>query len=268
MRARTKDFLRRERMETTLDTLVELFAATKQTEGKSPKTVSWYRQMLSRLSRWAGPQTPISQLSLDLARAFVANLQSKQKRYADHPSRPTEEGGLSPMTIHGYVRSLKAFSSWLVEEGYTRVDIFKRLKRPKVPKTVIEVLTDEEIKTIFGTINPNCLLGLRLYTVVSLLLDTGIRAKELCSLKLGDTHLEQSRIKVWGKGSKERYVPIGATLKKTLLHYISAGRFPLHEGIEELILSDQGTPLTYSGLSQMIRRLGNKVGIPRLRCHW
>ena len=144
------------------------------------------------------------ELTLANARAFVAQLQERDTRYDDHPITPTQEGGLSPFTIHGYVRVIKAFASWLHEEGFTTANVMKRLKRPKLPKPVIEILTDEEIERLLNSFNPKTFLGLRMLIITLLLLDTGIRASELLGLELGDIDWGNDTIRVWGKGNKER----------------------------------------------------------------
>ena len=257
-------------METTLPTLIDLFVTTKQTEGRSERTLGWYRDMLTHFANFLGngTETKLKDLSIDDARSFVAWLQSRPSRYANHPMRPKEDGGLSANTIHGYVRALKAFSTWLYEEQFTGRNLFGRLKRPKTGKPLIVILSDQEINDIINAINPNCFLGARLYVVVLLLLDTGIRASELCSLTIEDTHLNEGYIKVVGKGDKERIVPFGGTTKKAILRYLHTFRpEPLHDGIDELILSVEGTPLTCSGLAQAVKRLGKRASVPRLHAH-
>ena len=104
-----------------------------------------------------------------------------------------------------------------------------------------------------------------MYTITLLLLDTGIRASELLGLKLDDVYLNEDKIKVWGKGSKERIVPLGTTAKKALLRHILSSRTDSEE--DQVFLSANGTPLTYNGLAHMIKRLGEKAGVPRLHAH-
>jgi len=98
-------------------------------------------------------------MTLDSARSFVATLQSRTTRYEGHPINHVREGGLSPYTVHCYVRILKTFSAWLNDEGFTKVNVFSKLKRPKLPTPVIQVLSEEEIANVFERINPNCPLG-------------------------------------------------------------------------------------------------------------
>lgn len=251
-------------MQTPLNTLIEMFATSKQIEGKSARTITWYRQTLTRFSGFT-ENPPLKELSLDQARSFIASLQNQTSRYNGHPLRPEEEGGLSSSTIHGYVRSLKSFSSWLYEEGYTSHNLLAKIKRPKVSKPVIEILSDTEIEKIISAINPNCFLGSRLYVIILLLLDTGIRANELCTLTTENTFMDESYIKVTGKGNKERIIPFGATTKKALIRYLNT--FRPESDAKELILSTDGSSLTYFGLFHAIRRLGEKIGIERLHPH-
>lgn len=161
--------------------------------------------------------------------------------------------------------ALKVFATWLFEEGYTRTDIFGRLKRPKVGEPVIEVLSDGEVGRIMECINPNTFIGSRNYAIVLVLLDTGISASELCGLTLEHTDIEGGEIKVLGKGKKERYVPFGAGTKRALVRYINMFRPPSDS--EELFLSEDGNALTYNGLKLVIQRLAHKSGVERLHLH-
>ena len=133
MGSRTREILRRQRAEITIPQLIELFAATKLTEGRSKKTVEWYEEKLGRFASYLGDggEANIKDLTLGNARSFVASLQRQDSRFKGHPYRPQEKGGLSSYTIHGYVRSLKAFSSWLAEEGFTRLPLSGELEPAK-----------------------------------------------------------------------------------------------------------------------------------------
>jgi site-specific recombinase XerD len=136
-----------------------------------------------------------------------------------------EQGrGLSPYSVQGKVRVLKVFSSWLFNEGYTSENILLALKVPKAPLNLIEPLTDQEIEKILGYQNPLTALGSRNIAIFVLLLDSGLRVSELCSLKYEDAHIEEGYLKVFGKGSKERIVPIGALSQKTLWRYVFHSR--------------------------------------------
>jgi site-specific recombinase XerD len=257
--------VKKRKMDTTLDDLVEIYITTKRIEAKSPQTLIWYRNRLKVYSAFLGPTPPLKHLTLVTAREFIGHLQTRTTRYESHPLTPTRQGGLSPATVHGYVRTLKAFSHWLCDEGFIPVDVLQKLKRPKVPQTLIEVLSDQEVDRILSDVNQNCVIGARMYAIFMLLLDTGIRADELCTLTLENTNIEQNFIKVFGKGSKERRVNFGGSTKKALMRYITLWR-PQTEA-KTLFLTNEGTPLTYSALAQIIQRTGRRQGIPRLHLH-
>ncbi len=267
MPTRTQTLIRREKMETPFATLIDLFLATKKTEGKSPKTITWYGEFLRKFLEYLGTEAKIGDFTLDSARSFVAHLQSRTCRFENHPLSPRQEGGLSPFTIHGYVRTLKAFSSWLAEEGFTTGNVLARLKAPKLPTPVIEILSQEEIEAILGKINPNCFLGARLYAALLLLLDTGIRAQELCTLTVDSVFLNEDYIKVRGKGNKERLAPFCAATKKALLRYLTTFRPEPAADIKNVFLTLEGLPWGYNGLLQAIKRVGRAAGVPRLHPH-
>jgi site-specific recombinase XerD len=219
--------------------------------------------MLGHFLKWAG-EPKLRDFTLVTARTFIAHLQGRKTRYDNHPVSREVEGGLSPHSVHGYVRSLRVFSAWLADEGFTTGDVLEKLKRPKLPDTMIEVLTDQEVNKILADINPNCFLGGRLYTMILLMLDTGVRASELLGMKVEDVDLNNGRVKVLGKGKKERFVPFGGTTKKALLRYMN---LYMPQGSNLVFTSLEGKPLTYTALSHVITRLGKRVGIPRLHCH-
>jgi hypothetical protein len=169
-------------MEITIKTLIELFLTTKSTEGRSVRTISWYREKLYPFERHlsVGREATLLDLTLESARDFVASLQQQDQRFVDHPYREPVDGGLSDYTIHGYVRAIRAFSAWLVQEEFLSTDPLTKLKRPKVSEPMIEVLSDQEIADVIDAINHNSFNDARMYAIVLVLLDTGIRASECC----------------------------------------------------------------------------------------
>ena len=222
----------------------------------------------SSIDFWrTGEPQRLGDLTLESGRALIAHLQGKTTRYGGHHMRPVQQGGLSPNTIHGYVRTLKAFGSWIYEEGYAQAHPFERLKAPKLPQTMIEIFSDEEIGRIFETIKPTTYQGARGHAMVLLLLDTGIRASELCSLTLGNTHLHEGYIKVRGKGDKERIVPFGARRRSPAAVHPEFRPEPASNEMDQVFLSVNAAPLSYDGLAQALKRLGKAADVPRLHAH-
>ena len=126
----------------------------------------------------------------------------------------------APISIQNYVRGLRAFFAWLHREGYTEVHLLADLKPPRVPQKLTDILTEDEIRRILACFDPDTSTGCRERAIVVLLLDSGLRLSELTNLSLADTHIEQGYLKVMGKGSKERIVPIGVMTQKLLMRYV------------------------------------------------
>jgi integrase/recombinase XerC/integrase/recombinase XerD len=252
-------------MTITLVNLIDMFTAAKEVENKSKATVKWYRHMLLKYVAFIGGDARLSDLNLANARQFIASLQARDVRYSGHPLLPEQKGGLSAHSIHGYVRTLRVFSAWLMDEGFTPTDVLIKLKRPKLPETLIEVLTDTEVGVLLKALNPGTHMGSRLQAIIYLLYDTGIRAAELCTLTMDNLDLVEGVLKVKGKGNKERIVPFGAVTKKALMRYTQLYRV---EGKSNLVFTtNEGDGVTYTALAHMLARLGKRCDIPRLHAH-
>jgi integrase/recombinase XerD len=104
------------------------------------------------------------------------------------------------------VRALKAFSSWLMAEGYTSENVLSNIKLPKVPIKIVEPHTPAEIDLLLSAQNPLTTQGCRNISILVTLLDTGLRLGELSGLRFHDAHVEEGYLKIMGKGSKERLV--------------------------------------------------------------
>jgi len=242
--------------ELDLNKLILHFAQSNKAEGKSPRTVSWYTEMLSdfaKFQRALSVRCILSAFNLASARDFIIHEQN----------RP-----VSPYTVQGKVRALKAFSSWLYREGYTTSNLLASLKLPKVPIKVIEPLTTAEIEQLVSVQNPLTAIGSRNTAVLITLLDTGIRCSELSNLQLDDAHIEESYLKVNGKGNRERWVPIGALGQKVLWRYVFHFRpEPISEQDDYLFLTLDGGHLRPNAIKLLLRRWGSKAGVPRLHAH-
>jgi site-specific recombinase XerD len=239
-----------------LKKLIIHYAQSNKAEGKSPKTVSWYSDMLLDFInhlRKAGKHTTLSEFSVRNVREFIVREQGR---------------GMSPYTVQAKVRALKAFSSWLFKEGYTTDNILASTKLPKAPIKIVATLTPDEIETLIDAQNPLTSFGSRNIAILVTLLDTGLRCSELSNLLFENTHIEEGYLKVIGKGAKERLVPIGALTQKVLWRYVLHFRpQPINEVNDYLFLTIDGEKLEYNAIRLLLKRWGNKAGIPRLHAH-
>jgi site-specific recombinase XerD len=253
-----------------LSNLINYFEICNKSEGRSAKTISWYSANLRQFHRYLQARhlpDSIEDIDIQLLREYILFLQNR-KKFTGHPYTPAKPDLVSAATVHGHVRTLRAFFSWLVREGLVQNDAASNLKPPKLPKRIVSTLSDEEIKAILNTLNSANSCDARNQTIVMLLLDTGLRIQELTSLKMDDTNLDQGVLKVMGKGQKERIVPIGNNVQRSLQRYLFRYRpEPAHMGIDSVFLSTSGTPLTENSLKLMFARLSRRSGVSRLHAH-
>lgn len=214
-------------MEVTLPVLIEHYVTAKKVAGCSKKTLVDLRSNLQKFVRFLqsqGHSLRLSDLSLQDARAFIVSLQGEVTKFEGHPiNKPVSGYRFSPVTVHTHARALRRFSNWLCKEGWTKRPIFELLELPKVPKTKIDILNEEEIRQVLAAINPNIATGARPYAMVLCVLDTGVRRGDLASLKLSDVDWERGVFKVLGKGAKER-MPVGQVAKHAMLRYVQVFR--------------------------------------------
>ena len=220
-----------------LGAAVDLFLAAKAAEGASPNTVSWYRYVLGRAVRRLGPVRPLDGVGAAELRAWLLDLRET----------------LSPESVAGFVRGLKAFGNWCAAEELGEAAGFRALRRPRVPRRLIAPFTDAELQRMLALAEP------RERAVVLLLLDTGLRLAELLQLRVGDLRPDGT-VRVMGKGSKERIVPVGATARRAVVRYV-AGRGAAARPGDALIVGARGGPIERRILQMAIADLGRRAGV-------
>ncbi len=254
----------------TINKLITHFEMSNVVDGKSKSTISWYRDIFNLFLRYLKENrhsNSIEEFNIENARNYVLHLRSRNKlvRYA---STQAEHSGLSPQTVQGHIRGLKALSSWLYREQYTAENRLQNLKIPKAPVKLIEPLTDGEISQITSSINQDSPTGYRNHTIFVTALDNGLRASEIANINLEQLDLKKGFVKVMGKGSKERIVPIGDYVKMMLWTYINKVRpEPTVAGCDNLFLSTTGEPITANTIKLVFSKLAKNSGVKRLHAH-
>ena len=196
-----------------------------QIRGLSPITLAWYRDKTEPLLRYVDPTAPVVSLQREDVRRLLADIQAR---------------GRKAKTVHAAHRACKVFINWCVEEQGFAMDIrLVKMRPPVVPDAErFEVYTADELLRLEAYFRPS----LRDTLVMSLLLRTGIRLAELTGLQLAD-RLPPDQLRVFGKGRKERTVPMSIRLQKDWLRYVERERgkepgpiFPLkRDGIRALL---------------------------------
>jgi len=247
-----------------LKSLIEGFKLSCQTENKSPKTIEWYTCFLERFLQFLQLNihpTRVNEIDKNHIRSFILYLQQQAK--TPHTDKP-----LSSSTVQGYIRTLKVFFSWLLREEYIESNPMTRIPVPRAPVRVVNTFNHEHINKLAALCHTSNGSGYRNLTIILLLLDSGIRVNELVNIDISDLDLTEGYIKIRrAKGNKERLVPVGSIVQKSLWKYINQYRpQPLTRKVTALFLSEHGLPLTRSGIQQMLRRSGRTAGVTGVRC--
>jgi len=256
------------KVSTDLATLIKGYKLCAQSEGKSTSYIDLVTACIGLFIRYLDANslpTNVSLIDAQHIRGFIVHLQSIN-RFASHPFARPQEGRLSGHTVNTYMRSLRAFWSWLESEEIIADNPFSHVRIPRAPIKVIPTFSDEQYKALLAQVDIASPQGYRNYTIILLLLDTMIRVSELTSCRMEDLNLEGRVLKVWGKGSKERIVPFAKTAQKTLWKYISFHRpEPQMPRQDMLFLTADGRPMTKNRVEAIIKSYGGKAGIDGVR---
>ena len=249
--------------------LIENHALCCAAEGKSKKTIEFYESNLKRFARYVRVSKladGIDDIGPAEVRRYVRHLQEEVTRWQSSPYI-RDDKRLSAHSIQASVRAIKAFWSWLCAEDYIEGNPMVRLKLPKVPHKVIATFDMEHIKRMLHALDLGRPAGFRDYSIILVLLDTGIRLGELTGLTLDNVDFEHFFFLVRGKGDKERVVPFGGQVRRVLRRYVDRFRpEPAYPRVNELFLTSTGLPLQPHSVQSMVRRLGRQAGITDVRC--
>ena len=264
---------KRDLMMITLDKAIELYLATLETEGKSPRYVAWLKTRLRFFSTFIeevyGEGFKLPEITVEDGRSYIRHLMERDSVYRGHPFHKEKEGKLKPQYIHGLGRAIRSFSTWAYDEGYLDENVMRRLKLPKLPKILPEPLTEEDIQRILTVCMDNLQERRRNFAIMMLFLDTGIRLDELVNLRLSRVDFAVGEMTILGKGSKERKVPIGTQAKRALIDYVTKERSePVNPQDEDcLFLNADGYPITHDAVEKLFQRVKKVAEVANLHPH-
>jgi len=230
--------------------LIERFLDTLWMErGLSENTLSAYRRDLEALSRF------LAERGGTLLQVSRADLMA----YLDH----RVVAGARPQTTARLLSSIRRFYRYAVRERLTGEDPSARIDRPKLGRPLPRTLTEAEVEALLAAPDVNQPRGLRDRCMLELLYATGLRVSELVGLTLAQVNLQQGVVRVLGKGSKERLVPLGEEAVSWLEQWLRFGRPVLLDGREfdTLFPTRRGATMTRQGFWHLIRRYALQAGI-------
>ena len=173
--------------------------------------------------------------------------------------------GIHPSSQARILSGIRAFYRFLVMDGRLDADPTELLESPQTGFHLPEVLTVEEIDNLIESIDLSTPEGQRNRTMLEVLYSCGLRVSELCTLKLSDLYLEQGFIKVEGKGSKQRLVPISPRAIKELHYYfIDRNTITIKPGYEDFVfISRRGKNISRIMVFHIIKELADRIGLTK-----
>jgi integrase/recombinase XerD len=220
--------------------------------GNSRHTVSAYSRDIRRLAQYCvsrGVSIP-SDVTPELLRDFVFHL---------------TDLGLAATSIRRQVSAVRTYYRFLMGEGHVGTDPTGQLETPKTWRKLPDVLTVEEVERLLAAPNPDEALAWRDRSLLEVAYATGVRVSELVGLALADVWFGEGLVRVFGKGSKERLVPIGRRALGAAAVYAREIRPGMDRGRSEgrFLLNARGNPLSRVGAWGIIKRCAGVAGIDK-----
>lgn len=243
-------------MTVKLSSLVDDFIVyISRVQGLSPETVRAYRSHLDAYVQWCERET-IDGLCVSVTelRSYLAERQA---------------AGDAPRTLAAHLSAIRSFYRWLNIEEVIDSDPAAALRSPKLPSTLPVVLSSSQIGSLFGAVEDSTLQGVRDRMMLELFIASGARISELARLCLQDFDRAQRVLRLLGKGSKERIVPLYDRAFDSVDTYIWQARPLLLKksasvslDTARLFISDRGRPMDAAALRRRFDALVRAAGLP------
>ena len=223
--------------------------------GRAANTLAAYRRDLRAYEAWLRHRhLALADVTEPDVLAYVADLWA---------------AGRAPSSVARALVAVRSLHRFLADEGHAGRDPTGDVGRPKVPQGLPKALTEEEVSSLLAAVVGEDATARRDRAIVELLYGTGMRISELVGLSLLDLALDSGVIRVFGKGAKERLVPLGRYARSALDEWLSPnGRgalAPSHWArrgdSEAVFLNARGGRLSRQGAWGIVRRYGDKVGL-------
>lgn len=217
----------------------------------SPHSVEAYLSDVEKLLRFTGAeQLAVTEVSYNDLQQFVAQLR---------------DIGIHPRSQARIISGIKSFYRFLLLDGYIGSDPTELLESPKIGLKLPEVLTVNEIDRIMGTIDLSQPEGQRNRAMLEVLYSCGLRVSELIGLRYSDVYFDEGFIKVEGKGSKQRLVPVSAAAIREIRNYLyDRNAVQAKKGFEDILfLSRRGTGLSRIMVFHIIKQQTELAGVKK-----
>jgi len=251
----------------TTDTLDQLLAEYETwltvERGLAQNTVDSYGRDLRRYASFLRQQGVGDPLTVDepTVIAYVEDLKAARDD-DDHPR-------FAPSSIARSLVAVRSFHRFCVDEGLVGADPSEEVDAPRVPQGIPKALSEDEVEALLGAVPGDDPRARRDRAILETLYASGVRISELIGLDRRDLDLDAGLLRVLGKGSKERVVPVGGSARRALTAYLERGRPTLatagsrrgRTGGEAVFLNARGGRLTRQGCWKIVHAAGERAGL-------
>jgi len=219
-------------------------------DGLARNTLEAYRRDLSQFAAWLRERHGRSLLEGD-----NGNIQA----YLGHRFRKKTRASSAARLLS----SLKRFYRYCLRQGKVKADPTLKIDSPKLPRGLPKSLTEEDVESLLAAPPVEEALGLRDKAMLETLYASGLRVSELVTLKLGQVSQDMGVVRVVGKGSKERLVPLGEEALEWIRHYLKEARPELLGGrsSDDLFVTARGAAMTRQMFWHLLRRYSTRAGL-------
>ncbi len=238
-------------MSTSFDAELDRFSdALWLEDGLAPRSLESYRRDLTQLFTWLEPQG----ISPDQAQRGDIEL------FLAHRSL---DESIAARSLARQLTAIKRYQRWLLREGRRDDDPTLTVAAPRLPKPLPKTLSENDVEALINAPDVDTLLGLRDRAMLEALYAAGFRVSELIGLPLAAVSLTDGVVRIMGKGSKERLVPLGEDAQDWIKRYTVEAR-PLllkGRGSEALFVTERGSAMTRQMFWYLIKRHAITAGI-------
>lgn len=224
-------------------------------DGLAKNTLAAYRSDLSLFAAWlAGRGAELPAADGTAINAYLAHLHAQEQRP-------------KPATLRRLHAALRRFYGFLLERGQVRVDPLRHIDRPPAPQRFPKTLSEGQVEALLAAPDTATPLGLRDRALIETAYATGLRVSELVGMKLFELSINDGVVRVLGKGSKERLVPLGDVAGEWLLRYLAEARPALLKGrtSDALFVTGRAAAMTRQSAWLLVKKYAVAAGIPRER---
>jgi site-specific recombinase XerD len=248
----------------TLSQAIDGFVLECGSRRLSENTTASYVSVLGKLQRSLPDNPVLASITPEVLKRFLVE------------TRGPGGAKLSNKTILNYHICLSALWTWALAEGHVARHVVHDVPKPKAEKPAISPMSEDDVRRLLGSLERSrrykrpgkqiCdnrrLTAARDRAIILMLLDAGLRASELCDMKVKDVDVRNQRVYVWGKGSRERVMPLSAATTKAIWRYLQTERGQARIADPLFVQRDDASQkMNRTALRQLLVRIGERAGV-------